>query len=321
MNRRLLVVEPDVAGRAMLDRVLTAAGYTAEDFGSVREARLLLDDDAFDLAVVDQLAGAGATLDEVRMLRARYPRLPVVVTGTMLTAPVLIELMRLGVADALPKPFTPTELRDAVKRSLVRAAPGHLGALTFNAALVTARRALSTRDLAAAARALSRAWGELSLDSEVTALEALRAELEGRDDDAARGYRAALALRHDAGGDGVDPYEGLARLASYGAARPVSSLSERFREALVTVSTEVTDAASDPAGPRVVVAPLSLSLDVTAPMHLRERGDRAYVLLACDARLDRVEAALASVGISRRGLRCDDESAIEGSAREAVSDG
>ncbi len=321
MNRRLLVVEPDAPGRAMLDRVLTAAGYTAEDFSTVREARLLLDDDAFDLAVVDQLAGAGATLDEVRLIRARYPKLPVVVTGTMLTAPVLIELMRMGVADALPKPFTPTELRDAVKRSLVRATPGHLDALTFEAALYAARRATATRDLASAARALSRAWSELPLDSEVVALEALRAELEGRDDDASRGYRAALALRHDAGGDGPDPHEGLARLSAYAGARPVAALGARFRDASVRSMSEVSSGLVAPSELTVVVAPLSLASDVVGPMHVRERGDCAFVLFACDERPERVDASLAALGLSRRSLRASENSAIELSAGDAASDG
>lgn len=131
MNRRLMVVEPDPSSRALLDRVLTAAGYTVEDFESSLHARLVLDDDAFDLAVVDELAGGGMPLDEVRFLRAAYPRLPLVVMGTLLTAPVLLDLLRLGVSEALPKPFTPSELRDAVGRALVRSSPRRDDALDY----------------------------------------------------------------------------------------------------------------------------------------------------------------------------------------------
>ena len=118
MTRRLMVVEPDASGRAMLDRVLTAAGYTAEDFESAHHARLVLDDDAFDLAVVDELAGEGAPLDEVRFLRAEYPRLPLIVSGTLLTTAVLLELRRLGVSEALPKPFTPSAHLEVIASSL-----------------------------------------------------------------------------------------------------------------------------------------------------------------------------------------------------------
>ncbi|MDB4932448.1 MAG: hypothetical protein JWM10_4932, partial [Myxococcaceae bacterium] len=143
MNRRLLVAEPDAAGRAMLDRVLTAAGYTAEEFASVHDARILLDDEVFDLALVDEFAGSGAMLDEVRFLRARFPRLPVVVMGTMLNAAALLGLLRLGVTDALPKPFTPDELRGAIARALLHAAPGRAEALDYAAAMTAARRRLA----------------------------------------------------------------------------------------------------------------------------------------------------------------------------------
>ena len=121
MSRRIVVIEPDASGRALLHRVLAAAGYVVEAFASMGEARLLLDDGAFDLGLVDQLAGDGAPLAEVRLLRARYPRLPLLVTGTMLSAPALLELLSLDVAEALPKPFAPPELRDAVARALRRA--------------------------------------------------------------------------------------------------------------------------------------------------------------------------------------------------------
>ena len=214
MSRRLMVVEPDPSSRALLDRVLTATGYAVEDFESSLHARLVLDDDAFDLAVIDELAGDGAALDEVRFLRATYPRLPLVVMGTLLTAPVLLELLRLGGCEALPKPFTPAELRDAVSRALVRSSPRRDDALDYAAALAAARRDLAEGRTDSAARALARAWSRAPLDAEVMAYEALRAELEGRDEDAARAYRATLALRHEESSDGPDPYEGLARLAA-----------------------------------------------------------------------------------------------------------
>ncbi len=158
MTRRLLVVEPDASGRAMLDRALTAAGYSVEEFASVRHARVLLDEDAFELAVIDQLAGDGAPLQEVRLLRTQFPRVAVIVTGTTLTAPVLVELLRLGVYEALPKPFTPTELRDAVARALVRASPGETSSLDHAAAVRAASVALS-QNAPARAAAPSRAPG------------------------------------------------------------------------------------------------------------------------------------------------------------------
>lgn len=303
MSRRLLVAEPDAPGRAMLDRVLTAAGYTAEEFASVHDARILLDDEVFDLAVVDEFAGADAVLGEVRFLRTHYPRLPVVVMGTMLNASVLLSLVRLGVADALPKPFTPDELRGAVARALVHSAPGRSEALDYAAAVAAARSRLAAGDLAGAGRALVRAYAHAPSDAEVAALQALRAELAGDDADAARGYRSALALRHDEGAESPDPHEGLARLAAYGAARPVAALSPRFRGAPLWL---VTDPARELAGApptgvgeaaAVVVLSLSLGADPSAAaLQLRERGDRAFALLPGDLRPEQAGALLARLG-------------------------
>lgn len=300
MKRWVLLVEPDPPTRAMVRRALTAAGYTVEDFASVRDARILLDDGAFEAAVVDELAGGERPLDEVRYLRAAYPTVPVVVTGAMLTAPALVELLRLDVADALPKPFSPVELRDAVARAAARAVAHHGEALDYAAAVAAARRDLAAHDPASAARSLLRASRCLALDAEVTALEALRAELEGRDHDAGRGYRAAIALRDDEGSDGPDPHEGIARLAAYGDARPVEALDARFADAPVWIVTDpARELAEGPpdgvTGPVIVAMALSLAAEGGA-VYLRAAGDRAFALLTSDLRAERAGPLLASLG-------------------------
>lgn len=309
MNRRLMVVEPDPSSRALLDRVLTAAGYTVEDFESSLHARLVLDDDAFDLAVVDELAGGGMPLDEVRFLRAAYPRLPLVVMGTLLTAPVLLDLLRLGVSEALPKPFTPSELRDAVGRALVRSSPRRDDALDYAAALASARRDLAQGRPEAAARALARAWARVPLDAEVMAYEALRAELEGRDDDATRGYRATIALRREEDCDAPDPYEGLARLAAYGDARPVTSLGEAWRDAGARVVSDPTQPVlSVEDGPSadalvVVVMALSLASNGDGAVYFRQGRERAFALVTTDLRPERAGPLVARGGAGERVVR------------------
>ncbi len=295
MTRRLLVVEPDASGRAMLDRALTAAGYAVEEFASVRHARVLLDDAAFELAVIDQLAGDGAPLQEVRLLRTQFPRVAVVVTGTTLTAPVLVELLRLGVFEALPKPFTPAELRDAVARALVRAAPGETSSLDYAAAVRAASVALSQNAPERAAAPLARAWARAPLDAEVLSLEALRAELEGRDDDALRGYRAALALRRD-DDLGVDLHGAIARVERYAGARPVDALDARFSHVPQHVSEHHRGADAPSDEPRITVMTASLSLDTPPAMHLRARGRAAFALCLTDARPERLGPLLARLG-------------------------
>lgn len=294
MTRRVLLLEPDATSRALVTRALTTAGYAPEAYASSREAEAQIEQGAYELCLVDELAGGGAALDEARRLRARYPRLPLVVTGTMLTAPVLRALLRLGVRDALPKPFTPDELRDAASHAVATSAPWRERSLDHAAAVHAAREALAEGRLDAAGRALARAWSAAPMDPEVMTLEALRAELDGRDHDALRGYRAALALEPDLAFEPPSPHEALARLAMYGAARPVASLDPRWRTAPLRLVADVREVAPARGG----VAVLALSIAASpGRAHLREGPDGAFVLLPCDPRAERVAPMLAALGL------------------------
>lgn len=100
MNRRLLVIEPDTAGRAMMGRALTMVGFVVEAAASIHDARPQLSAGDLHVAVVDELAGGRGLLDEVRWLRGRHPTLPVIVTGTLLTFALMAGSPRAGAVAA-----------------------------------------------------------------------------------------------------------------------------------------------------------------------------------------------------------------------------
>jgi DNA-binding response OmpR family regulator len=306
MSRRLLIIEPDAAGRAMMDRVLTADGFSADTAASALETRALLDAGVFEVVVVDELAGSRPALEEVRWLRHKYPTVPIIVTGALLSRRVMQELLRLRVADALSKPFTPAELRESVARAIEQKTAHHEEALEYDVALTDARRAIAA-GLGTRARApLARAQAMSSFDSEIMALQALLAEIEGKDADADHGYRAALALRDEEACPPPDPHEGLARLGAYGGARPVAALSaERATQPFWIVSDPVAElratslrgAPTDPREPHVVVMGLGLPTDGPGMVFLREgQGPRAFALLAGSMRAESVATALATLG-------------------------
>jgi DNA-binding response OmpR family regulator len=273
-GKRILLVERDAAGRALMDRVLGSAELATDAVGSVKDVEPALDGDAYALAIIDELAGSGAMLDEVRAVRRRWPGLPVIVTGTILSARVLVDLMRLGVYEALPKPFLPDELREAVSRCLVRAWPGEVTALDFEAAVAAARDALSVLDLPRAQAMLRRAHGIAPLDAEVVALDALRAELAGDDRDAARWYGAALALADDASVAPPDPREGLARLDAYRGLVRADRVEGRW-SAWIVEDLRALAREPEPPRPYVLVTTIGVSAAVDAPIHLRVGADRA----------------------------------------------
>ncbi len=304
MSPRVLVIEPDPAGRALMERALATGGFAPETAASIHDAGACLDAGTIEIAIVDELAGGLGLLDEVRWLRARYPSLPVVVTGTRLAPRTLEELLRLGAAEALRKPFTPAELREAAARAVTRAGALHAEALEYAAALGIARAELAAGRTAAAATALGRAQAASPLDAEAMALRALLAELEGRDADADRGYRAAIALRQDEDAAPPDPFEGLARLAAYGGARPTTCLPDhRKSQGIWVVTDPVRELREGPPGgaaPGIVLLSLGLATGGPGALFFRDGpGARAFALMAGATREGAVAAASALIGAGR----------------------
>lgn len=277
MTRRVLVIEPDPSGRVVVQRALGGAGYAVATAASLAEARGLLDGGQVRLAVVDESAGGGQALEDVRRLRSFYPRVPALVTGTLLSQRVLLALMRLGVAGALLKPFAPEELLEAIEAAL-SGREGDEG-VEYEAAVALSRHALGRGRPGEARAALARARAVAPLEAEVVALAALAEELEGNDAAASRGFRAAMVLGEGEAWEGPDPRAGLSRLDAYGQARPVERLRESFKGAPLWVAGE-GEAAGPPPGAGPLVAALGLGLEGDA-VYLREGPGRlAFALLA-----------------------------------------
>ncbi|MFO0756383.1 MAG: response regulator [Byssovorax sp.] len=307
MNRRILIVEPDASGRAMIDRVLAAEGYAPTPAASVHEVAALLDEHAFSLAIVDEMAGRGAVLEELRWLRRNHPGLPVIASGALLSQRVMQELLRLHVADSLLKPYTPDALREAVARSFAERSARRDEALEYDATVGAGRAALAAGKLGEARAALGRALAIAPFDAEIMALLALGAELGGRDDDADRGYRAALALRQHEDSPPPDPHEGLARLGAYGRAVPVTALrperaGEKVRIAL-DPARDLALSAARPGAPVASVILLALGLGdppgAAGPtFFLRDgAGGPAFVLLTAALRPEAIAAAMDALGL------------------------
>ncbi len=129
MNRRVLVIEPDATIRRMLEYALSAAGFAPSSAPTVEASRALLDGTPMDAVVLEMRATNSEGTDGVRALRADYPELPLVVTGTLLTPRVMQELIRARVDDVVPKPFTAREIASAVERVLQSSRTRHDGAL------------------------------------------------------------------------------------------------------------------------------------------------------------------------------------------------
>ncbi len=297
MSRRLLIIEPDAAGRTMMERVLTAEGFAADTAASALAARPLLDAGLIEVVIVDELAGSRVALEEVRW---RAPQVPDP-AGRRHRGPALAP----GDAGAAA-PARRRRARQAVHPG--RAARGGGARRRAEGSRTTPRPSNTTSRSptrgAPSPRGRARARGRRSrgrrrsrpCDSEIMALWALSAELDGNDAGADRAYRAALALRDDEANPPPDPHEGLARLAAYGGARPVAALdAARAGQPLWLVTDPATELRAGPDGegppggdPVVVVMALGLVADAPGRrVFFRDGGGpRAFALIAGALRPD-----------------------------------
>jgi DNA-binding NarL/FixJ family response regulator len=296
MSRRILIVEPDATIRRMLEYTLSAAGFAPTSTPTVETARALLDGKPMEAAVVEMRATNSDGTDGVRALRADYPELPLVVTGTLLTPRVMQELIRARVDDVVPKPFTPREIVLAVERVLNNARTRHNGALEYAAAMTNARRAIVEGRVRDAEAPLARARAVSPLDGEAMALYGLVCELEGHDREADRAYRAALALREERVTEDVSASEGLARLQAYAGARAVPTFDHHGRRTLWFVSdaeAELSLGPVDAAKPDVVVFTLGLVPAETGAMYARLASDKQAFLISTSAASERLALRIA----------------------------
>lgn len=127
---RLLVVDDEAGMRLAVARVLTAYTVRLGDAGNTtvaldvqtaesgEDALAIMAKGAPDLMLLDMKMPGLSGLDVLRQMRERrYDTLTVMITAYA-TLEAAIEATKLGAHDFLPKPFTPDDLRVAVRRAV-----------------------------------------------------------------------------------------------------------------------------------------------------------------------------------------------------------
>jgi DNA-binding response OmpR family regulator len=291
MSRRVLVIEPDATIRRMSEYALSAAGFAPVGASTIEACRAVLDRKPVEVALVELRATNSESTESVQALRADYPELPLIVTGTLLTPRALQELIRARVDDVLPKPFTPGQLVSTVQRVLHGARTRGNGGMEYAAAMAAARRAIVAGRPHDAEAPLERARATAPLDAEAMALLGVARELQGADREADRAYRAALALANEYVTDDGVAREGLARLRAYGGARAVPSFEHRGAHELWFVADPTSELAlGPPAGtvPDVVVFALGLTPNEHGAIYSRVAAPKPAYLVATGAMSERL---------------------------------
>lgn len=116
--RKVLVVDTDPGVRWALEKGLARSGYRVWAVSSVSEALRLLRETSLDGIVLELQPEAGLTAEVLSMF-TETPEAPQVICVSIDSDPrTVIDCMRRGAADFVPKPFNLTEVRTALARAL-----------------------------------------------------------------------------------------------------------------------------------------------------------------------------------------------------------
>ena len=121
---RVLVVDDERIVCSGVEKILVRRGHLVEQALSVAEAVKTIErDPAFDLVLADLMMPQAGGLDMVRIVKHRWPGIPVVIMTGYASIGSAIDATRAGAAGYVPKPFTPEELEAAIERVSIVAAP------------------------------------------------------------------------------------------------------------------------------------------------------------------------------------------------------
>ena len=111
----ILLVDDEEGYRELIARVLTKAGYEVLQAGDGIEALSLLENSKVDLVISDILMPNLNGYALVARLRAKWPKMPVILTTGFLSQESAKSMMN-GSVDFIPKPIKAETLLDMIQR-------------------------------------------------------------------------------------------------------------------------------------------------------------------------------------------------------------
>jgi len=114
---RVLVVDDELSVVRSCEKILSREGYQVHTVTTGSQALQLLEQERFDLVFTDLKMAEMGGMELLAALRSRFPDVvPVVITG-FATISSVVETMKIGAFDYLPKPFTPDEMAAVARKA------------------------------------------------------------------------------------------------------------------------------------------------------------------------------------------------------------
>jgi DNA-binding NtrC family response regulator len=117
---RILVIDDEAAIRESLDVLLTHEGYTTRMAGDGEEGLRILDQESFDLVLLDLALPGQSGLELLPQIKERYPELPIIMITAYGTVDNVVEAIRAGAENFIQKPWDNEKLLADIRSAVAR---------------------------------------------------------------------------------------------------------------------------------------------------------------------------------------------------------
>ena len=119
-EKTVLIVDDEDLMRRAIRTKLVKEGYKCFEASCANDALVQLEDRAFDLVILDIKMPGRSGSDLLPEIRRQYPETAVIMATAVIDAKTVVQCMKNGAHDFIPKPFEFDELLLAVGNSLIK---------------------------------------------------------------------------------------------------------------------------------------------------------------------------------------------------------
>src|ERR1700740_105248 len=118
--QRILIVDDEAAIRESLETLLPLEGYAVDSAVNGEEGLDRIEDQAYDLVLLDLALPGKSGLEILPLIRERYPSLPVIMITAYGKVDNVVEAMRLGAQNFVQKPWDNEKLLADIRSAIGR---------------------------------------------------------------------------------------------------------------------------------------------------------------------------------------------------------